>query len=411
MKLAITNTNIQGVVNLPASKSESNRALIIEALLGKSDLINNVSAAADSQTLVNILRQFSNGENNFDVGPAGTTMRFLTAFFTTQKGAQVLTGSARMNDRPVGVLVDALRSLGASIDYLGKENYPPIRINESNIAGGEVEIEGEVSSQYISALMLIAPTFRNGLNIKLLNNLVSKPYIEMTAKLMQEFGAIVKFENSSIWVENVSYFSNKCYVESDWSAASYWYEILSFAKSGKISLEGLKRDSLQGDSVITDLFKSFGIKTEFGSSGIVLRKVDIELPQYFEYDFTMCPDLAQTAAVTCLGLGIEAKLTGLKTLKIKETDRILALQNELEKLGAEIECGNDWMKINTLELSTFNFENSTQIETYQDHRMAMAFAPLAIKVGSLKIDNPSVVVKSYPTFWQDLQSVGFLMQD
>ena len=411
MKLAITNTNIQGVVNLPASKSESNRALIIEALLGKSDLINNVSAAADSQTLVNILRQFSNGENNFDVGPAGTTMRFLTAFFTTQKGAQVLTGSARMNDRPVGVLVDALRSLGASIDYLGKENYPPIRINESNIAGGEVEIEGEVSSQYISALMLIAPTFRNGLNIKLLNNLVSKPYIEMTAKLMQEFGAIVKFENSSIWVENVSYFSNKCYVESDWSAASYWYEILSFAKSGKISLEGLKRDSLQGDSVITDLFKSFGIKTEFGSSGIVLRKVDIELPQYFEYDFTMCPDLAQTAAVTCVGLGIEAKLTGLKTLKIKETDRILALQNELEKLGAEIECGNDWMKINTLELSTFNFENSTQIETYQDHRMAMAFAPLAIKVGSLKIDNPSVVVKSYPTFWQDLQSVGFLMQD
>ena len=411
MKLAITNTNIQGVVNLPASKSESNRALIIEALLGKSDLINNVSAAADSQTLVNILRQFSNGENNFDVGPAGTTMRFLTAFFTTQKGAQVLTGSARMNDRPVGVLVDALRSLGASIDYLGKENYPPIRINESNIAGGEVEIEGEVSSQYISALMLIAPTFRNGLNIKLLNNLVSKPYIEMTAKLMQEFGAIVKFENSSIWVENVSYFSNKCYVESDWSAASYWYEILSFAKSGKISLEGLKRDSLQGDSVITDLFKSFGIKTEFGSSGIVLRKVDIELPQYFEYDFTMCPDLAQTAAVTCLGLGIEAKLTGLKTLKIKETDRILALQNELEKLGAEIECGNDWMKINTLELSTFNFENSPQIETYQDHRMAMAFAPLAIKVGSLKIDNPSVVVKSYPTFWQDLQSVGFLMQD
>ena len=411
MKLAITNTNIQGVVNLPASKSESNRALIIEALLGKSDLINNVSAAADSQTLVNILRQFSNGENNFDVGPAGTTMRFLTAFFTTQKGAQVLTGSARMNDRPVGVLVDALRSLGASIDYLGKENYPPIRINESNIAGGEVEIEGGVSSQYISALMLIAPTFRNGLNIKLLNNLVSKPYIEMTAKLMQEFGAIVKFENSSIWVENVSYFSNKCYVESDWSAASYWYEILSFAKSGKISLEGLKRDSLQGDSVITDLFKSFGIKTEFGSSGIVLRKVDIELPQYFEYDFTMCPDLAQTAAVTCLGLGIEAKLTGLKTLKIKETDRILALQNELEKLGAEIECGNDWMKINTLELSTFNFENSPQIETYQDHRMAMAFAPLAIKVGSLKIDNPSVVVKSYPTFWQDLQSVGFLMQD
>ena len=411
MKLAITNTSIQGVVNLPASKSECNRALIIEALLGKSDLINNVSAAADSQTLANILRHFSNGENNFDVGPAGTTMRFLTAFFTTQKGAQVLTGSARMNDRPVGVLVDALRRLGASIDYLGKENYPPIRINESNIEGGEIEIDGGVSSQYISALMLIAPTFRNGLNIKLLNDLVSKPYIEMTAKLMQGFGAKVKFEDSSILVENAGYRSSRFSVESDWSAASYWYEVLSFAKAGQVRLEGLKRDSLQGDSAVADLYKSFGVETEFESSGVFLRKVDIELPQYFEYDFTLCPDLVQTVAVTCTGLRIEAKLTGLKTLKIKETDRILALQNELEKLGVEIECGNDWMKIHAAEFSAFSFEPSTQIETYKDHRMAMAFAPMAIKYGALEIDDPAVVAKSYPSFWQDLQAVGFLIED
>ena len=411
MKLAITNTNIQGVVNLPASKSECNRALIIEALLRKSDLINNVSEAADSQTLVNILQQFSNGEDNFDVGPAGTTLRFLTAFFTTQKGAQVLTGSARMNERPVGILVDALRNLGASIDYLGLEDYPPIRINESNIVGGEVEIDGGVSSQYISALMLIAPTLINGLNIKIINDLVSQPYLEMTAKLMQGFGAEVKFENSSILVENGGYCSSQFSVESDWSAASYWYEVLSFAKSGQVRLEGLKRESLQGDSVVADLYKSFGVETEFASSGVFLRKVDIELPQYFEYDFTLCPDLAQTVAVTCTGLRIEAKLTGLKTLKIKETDRILALQNELEKLGVEIECGNDWMRIHAAELSAFSLESSTQIETYNDHRMAMAFAPMAIKSGSLEIEDPGVVVKSYPSFWQDLQAVGFLIED
>lgn len=411
MKLAITNTNIQGVVNLPASKSECNRALIIEALLRKSDLVNNVSEAADSQTLVNILKRFSNGEDNFDVGPAGTTLRFLTAFFAIQKGAQVLTGSARMNNRPVGVLVDALRRLGASIDYLGKENYPPIRINEGNIKGGEIEIDGGVSSQYISALMLIAPTFRNGLNIKLLNDLVSKPYIEMTAKLMQGFGAKVKFEDSRILVEKGGYCSSQFAVESDWSAASYWYEILSFAKFGQLSLEGLKRNSFQGDSVVADLYKSFGVETEFVSSGVFLRKVDIELPQYFEYDFTLCPDLAQTMAVTCAGLGVEAKLTGLKTLKIKETDRILALQNELEKLGVEIERGNDWIKLYAAELSTFDFTPSTQIETYKDHRMAMAFAPIAIKYGSLEIEDPGVVVKSYPSFWKDLHEVGFLMED
>ena len=411
MKLAITNTNIQGVVNLPASKSECNRALIIEALLRKSDLVNNVSEAADSQTLVNILKRFSNGEDNFDVGPAGTTLRFLTAFFAIQKGAQLLTGSARMNNRPVGVLVDALRRLGASIDYLGKENYPPIRINEGNIKGGEIEIDGGVSSQYISALMLIAPTFRNGLNIKLLNDLVSKPYIEMTAKLMQGFGAKVKFEDSRILVEKGGYCSSQFAVESDWSAASYWYEILSFAKFGQLSLEGLKRNSFQGDSVVADLYKSFGVETEFVSSGVFLRKVDIELPQYFEYDFTLCPDLAQTMAVTCAGLGVEAKLTGLKTLKIKETDRILALQNELEKLGVEIERGNDWIKLYAAELSTFDFTPSTQIETYKDHRMAMAFAPIAIKYGSLEIEDPGVVVKSYPSFWKDLHEVGFLMED
>ncbi|MBT6746588.1 MAG: 3-phosphoshikimate 1-carboxyvinyltransferase [Flavobacteriales bacterium] len=411
MKLAITNTNIQGVVNLPASKSECNRALIIEALLRKSDLVNNVSEAADSQTLVNILKRFSNGEDNFDVGPAGTTLRFLTAFFAIQKGAQVLTGSARMNNRPVGVLVDALRRLGASIDYLGKENYPPIRINEGNIKGGEIEIDGGVSSQYISALMLIAPTFRNGLNIKLLNDLVSKPYIEMTAKLMQGFGAKVKFEDNRILVEKGGYCSSQFAVESDWSAASYWYEILSFAKFGQLSLEGLKRNSFQGDSVVADLYKSFGVETEFVSSGVFLRKVDIELPQYFEYDFTLCPDLAQTMAVTCAGLGVEAKLTGLKTLKIKETDRILALQNELEKLGVEIERGNDWIKLYAAELSTFDFTPSTQIETYKDHRMAMAFAPIAIKYGSLEIEDPGVVVKSYPSFWKDLHEVGFLMED
>ena len=233
----------------------------------------------------------------------------------------------------------------------------------------------------------------------------------MTAKLMQGFGAKVKFEDNRILVEKGGYCSSQFAVESDWSAASYWYEILSFAKFGQLSLEGLKRNSFQGDSVVADLYKSFGVETEFVSSGVFLRKVDIELPQYFEYDFTLCPDLAQTMAVTCAGLGVEAKLTGLKTLKIKETDRILALQNELEKLGVEIERGNDWIKLYAAELSTFDFTPSTQIETYKDHRMAMAFAPIAIKYGSLEIEDPGVVVKSYPSFWKDLHEVGFLMED
>ena len=412
MKIRITKSNIQGVINLPASKSESNRALIIEALLDGDNLVTNVSQAADTQTLLKILKEFSEKETHFDVGPAGTTMRFLTAFFTTQKGTQILTGSERMKHRPIKILVDSLRKLDASIDYLEEDGYPPVRINESTIAGNQIEIDGGVSSQYISALMLIAPTLPRGLKIKISNDLVSRPYIEMTAQLIRHFGGEVVFSQSSISISPKKYNSVSFSVESDWSAASYWYEMVAFSAIAEIELIGLKLNSLQGDSIVAEIFENFGVETKFTASSVKLKRVDVALPKLFEYDFTLCPDLAQTIAVTCVGLGIEAKLTGLKTLKIKETDRITALQAELSKLDIETDGGGDWLKIGATKLVTCNFQLSTvSIKTYEDHRMAMAFAPLAMKYNGLEIENPDVVEKSYPTFWKDLLQVGFSIEN
>ncbi|MBL4652562.1 MAG: 3-phosphoshikimate 1-carboxyvinyltransferase [Flavobacteriales bacterium] len=410
MKLSKPNTNIQGAAHLPASKSESNRALIIEALLSEKHLVGNVSKAADTQTLVRILKEFREGNVEFDVGPAGTTMRFLTAFFSVQKGRQTLTGSERMKQRPISILVDALRTLGASVDYVKKEGYPPVKINESQLVSNEIEIDGGVSSQYISALMLIAPTLTGGLEIKIFNDLVSGPYLEMTASIIRHFGGEVMFSQSSIRISPKKYNSVSFSVESDWSAASYWYEIVAFSDTAEIELKGLKKDSLQGDSIVVEIFKNFGVETNFTTGNVILKKVDVALPALFEYDFTLCPDLAQTIAVTCVGLGVEAKLTGLKTLKIKETDRIVALQNELRKFGVQTEGGESWLKIQAIKLSTFNLELSTPVETYEDHRMAMAFAPLALKCGVLEIENPEVVEKSYPSFWKDLEQVGFLIE-
>ncbi|MDA9563780.1 3-phosphoshikimate 1-carboxyvinyltransferase [Flavobacteriales bacterium] len=395
---------MNGEIDLPASKSECNRALIIQQLLESDDSVGNISAAADTVTLQRILRQYNSGLSCFDVGPAGTTMRFLTAYFATQKGVQELTGSERMKERPIHILVDALRKLGAQISYLGKEGYPPIRIEESYIKGGAITIDGGVSSQYLSALMLVAPHFEKPLTINIENDLVSRPYLEMTASLMHHFGATVDLYSDKVSVAPSRYVQRKFNVESDWSAASYWYQMIAYVDSGNVFLKGLKEETLQGDAVLASIFNSFGVTTSYEEGGVRLTKQRKILPKSFQYDFTLCPDLAQTVAVTCAGLGIEAVLTGLKTLKIKETDRIEALQNELKKLGV-----NSFGESDSLHIQGGRVLIGTSVATYHDHRMAMAFAPLAINTQTISIENPEVVEKSYPSFWTDLEKVGFLI--
>lgn len=404
MNLSWSHTRLDGEIDLPASKSECNRALIIQQLLENEGSVGNISAAADTATLQRILRQYNLGINRFDVGPAGTTMRFLTAYFATQKGIQELTGSERMKERPIHILVDALRVLGAQISYLEKEGYPPIRIEENIIKGGTISMDGGVSSQYLSALMLVAPHFDKRLTIKIENDLVSRPYLEMTASLMRYFGAKVHLDSDKVFVEPSPYVQRKFMVESDWSAASYWYQMMAYVESGNLFLHGLKQETLQGDSVLASIFSPFGITTNYEEGGVRLMKQRKIVPESFQYDFTLCPDLAQTLAVTCAGLGIEAVLKGLKTLKIKETDRIKALQSELKKLGVNSSTESD-----SLQIHVGKVLSDISISTYHDHRMAMAFAPLAIKAQTISIENPEVVEKSYPGFWVDLEKVGFLI--
>ncbi|MBL4623889.1 MAG: 3-phosphoshikimate 1-carboxyvinyltransferase [Flavobacteriales bacterium] len=321
----------------------------------------------------------------------------------------MLTGSDRMKQRPISILVNSLRELGASIDYAEKQGFPPIKIQEGSFSGNSIAIDGGVSSQYISSLMLIAPMLTNGLEINIVNDLVSRPYLEMTVQLMSHFGADVHFENSFININPRPYKIAQFSVESDWSAASYWYEVMALSDAGEVELMGLKPTSLQGDSVVSAIFKNFGVETAYTSEGVILRKVDAEQLNVFEYDFTLCPDLAQTVAVTCAGLGIEAKLTGLKTLKIKETDRIVALKTELGKFGISCSSSKDSLRIHSNNFE-FQIQNSKFVQTYEDHRMAMAFAPLALRCKGVEIENPGVVNKSYPGFWKDLESIGFLFE-
>ena len=393
-QLHIIPNNINLQIKLPASKSISNRALILNALAYSPYDIQNLSDCDDTRVTVKAL---DSNDRTFDIGAAGTAMRFLTAFLSKTVGEWVITGSERMKQRPIKLLVEALNSLGARIEYVEKEGFPPLRIFGSALTGGEIHLNGGVSSQYISALMMIAPYMQNGLKIILEGNIISVPYIEMTIKMMAEFGATVDFEGNTISIEPQTYKPIQYKVESDWSAASYWYEILSIAGNGQIFLSGLNQNSYQGDSKVAELFEQLGVKTEYQPDGVLLTATNSPVSE-FKYDFINQPDLAQTFAVTCCLKGILFHFRGVQSLKIKETDRIAALTNELHKLGyiltepAEGEL--EW-----------NGERCTPAEkisiaTYEDHRMAMAFAPAAL-ITPIVIEHPEVVSKSYPGFWND----------
>lgn len=400
IKLSHKNPNINCSVALPSSKSESNRALIINALSGNICDIQNISTARDTVTMNRLLQS---QDDVLDVIDAGTTMRFLTAFHAIKNGSKEITGTARMCERPIGILVEALKSIGAEIEYLKEEGYPPIKIHPfKKQTSNYIKIRGDVSSQYISALCMIAPNLENGLTIELLGEIGSRPYIMMTLQMLADFGINFAFEGNIITIKNQIYKANKFYVESDWSGASYWYSIVALSQSAEIELIGLKKDSLQGDSAIVPMLEKLGVKTTFLDNKIILKKEKINLPNQINIDFTDCPDIAQTLAVICGALGVKLVLTGVESLKIKETDRLAALQNELKKFGVSLVDNGDL----SYTVSGIAKVEGQIVATYKDHRMAMAFAPLAL-MGNVEIENKDVVVKSYPSFWNDLEVANF----
>jgi len=400
LKIKAETKIINGEVNLTASKSESNRVLIIRALCEEHFPIHNLAAAKDTETMVELL---ANEGNIKDVGPAGTTMRFLTAFYANTPGKWVLTGSERMRNRPIAILVDALNKLGAKIKYLEKEGCPPLQIEGGNLKGGKISIDGSVSSQYLSALILIAPSLPGGLEMELIGKIASIPYLKMTLALISQFGAKYSFENNTIKIEEGKYQAKEFTVEADWSAASYWYQIAALADEANITLKGLKEVSLQGDSAIVEMFKNLGVQSTFEGTQVTLEKTNSATADSFDYDFSDCPDVAQTLAATITGLNIKGHFKGLESLRIKETDRIAAIKKELEKFGASIDIlPDDEIKVNNSRLQTFK----GCIETYDDHRVAMSIAPLCLKVDFIEIEEPNVVAKSYPNFWKDLAGKG-----
>ncbi|SRX74652.1 3-phosphoshikimate 1-carboxyvinyltransferase [Aequorivita antarctica] len=393
------NKNVE--IYISGSKSESNRILILQAQFPNIS-IENLSESDDTKVLQDGLK-ISSG--TVDVHHAGTAMRFLTAYFAAKKGAEIiLTGSQRMQERPIGILVNALKSLGADIEYLKNEGFPPLKIKGKALHKNKVKIKANVSSQYISALMLVAPMFPKGLSIYLEGKTTSIPYIEMTLSLLKNIGIRGGFNKNEITVPSMKNIEKKMLVvESDWSSASYFYSLVALSENSEITLGSFYEESLQGDSALVQIYDSLGVITVFNTSEgtISLSKKNMELPDSLLLDLSNTPDLAQTIAVTCFGLGISCKLSGLHTLKIKETDRLLALKNELEKLGATIQV--DTNSLNLEKTPKINFNKT--IKTYQDHRMAMAFAPLSLKT-NLTISDAEVVSKSYPNFWKDIQKVG-----
>ena len=387
---------------LPSSKSISNRALILNALSLNASPIANLSDCEDTQVIIDA---FNSNSNVFDIKAAGTAMRFLTAFLAGVEGEWTIKGSPRMHDRPIYPLVDTLKTLGADIEYIEKKGYPPLKIKGKQLRGGEVFLAGNISSQFLSALLMIAPVMNNGLTINIENGVVSKPYIYLTIKLMEKYGVKVKWKDESLMVKPKAYKPFALTVESDWSAASYWYEMVALLPIGScVKLLGLEKESLQGDSKTAELFEYLGVSTQFVADGVIISKTKKPIERFF-YDFINEPDLAQTFAVTCCLLNVRFLFSGLKTLKIKETDRVNALIVELRKLGFELQES----KKNTLgwDGERCDAEVNPVIDTYDDHRMAMAFAPAAIQYPSLMINEPGVVAKSYPRFWDDLRKAGF----
>lgn len=395
--------NQQRLINITGSKSESNRLLLLQALYPQIQ-IKNLSNSDDS---VLMQKALASKEANIDIHHAGTAMRFLTAYFSIQNNREVtITGSSRMKERPIKILVDALKTLGADITYLENDGFPPLKIKGKELTKSKVTLNANVSSQYISALLLIASKLENGLELTLNGQITSVPYIKMTLSLLESIGVETKFVDNIITVKPnaVGIEPQTLVVESDWSSASYFYSLIALSDVGtEISIASYKEDSLQGDSVLASIYTRFGVKTTYTNQKITLRKTEnSNIDSIIEMDLKNAPDIAQTIAVTAFGLGLECYMIGLHTLKIKETDRLVALKKELEKLGAEVTITNASLHIK----STSTIKSKVAIATYNDHRMAMAFAPLGLKT-SIIIENADVVSKSYPQFWEDLKTIGF----
>ena len=388
---------IRTTVKLPASKSISNRALILNALSYSAYDVENLSDCDDTNLMVKAL---NSNDRDFNVGAAG----FLTAFLSKVVGEWTITGTERMKNRPIKVLVDALNALGARIEYMEKEGYPPLRIFGSALQGGEISLPGNVSSQYISAILMIAPLTENGVTLHLEGAIISRPYIHITLQLMEQYGVRASWTENMIKVLPQEYKPIRFTVESDWSAASYWYEIMALSKNAEIELLGLFKNSLQGDAAGAKLFAQLGVGTTYTKRGVVLKHTG-NICEKLVYNFVNEPDLAQTFVVTCVLLNIPFRFTGLQSLKIKETDRIAALRTELKKLGYLIEEENDSVLMWNGERC--EPEAVPVITTYEDHRMAMAFAPAVITFPKLLIADPQVVSKSYPGYWEDLKLAGF----
>lgn len=405
---------LHATINLPASKSISNRALIIHALSGGAVIPENLSDCDDTEVIIRALKDMP---DVIDIKAAGTAMRFMTAYLSVTNGEHILTGTERMKHRPIRILVDALRRLGADIRYESEEGYPPLRICGAALEGGSLDIEGNISSQYISALLMIGPVLKNGLELHLTGDIISRPYIDLTLCIMRDFGAEVDWTSAdTITVKPVPYKARPFFIENDWSAASYWYEqlVLATDDEAEIRLTGLTDGSRQGDSAVRYLFNMLGVKTTFGTrekgipTTVTLHKCG-GLPVRLDYDFKNQPDMAQTFVVCCAVMGVPFCFTGLSTLKIKETDRIEALKTELRKLGYSI-------KEDPLGSLSWNGERcepaeNIAIDTYEDHRMAMAFAPIAMRMPYIKINNPQVVSKSYPHYWVDLKHAGYTIEE
>lgn len=398
LPLTPSNNKLSGEIRITGSKSESNRLLILRALYPEIE-IDNLSNSDDTKLLELAL---SSSDSVKDIHHAGTAMRFLTAYYATREGQEVtLTGSQRMQERPVKLLVDALRSLGAQIDYLKNEGYPPLRIKGKQLQGDRVRLTANISSQYITALMLIAPTLPNGLEIELVGLITSIPYLKMTLSQMQAAGFQGSFEGNLIKIAAQDEIKPiRLLVESDWSSVSYFYSLASLSETADLRLSNYRKESLQGDAVLAELYQELGVETTFKDDEIILKRQPCRRPRSVEFHLVDSPDIAQTIAVSCLGLGIRCKMTGLHTLKIKETDRLFALKTELERLGAQVEITHDSL----LMIPTQQIQENVLISTYNDHRMAMAFAPLVMKV-PIVIEDSEVVTKSYPQFWKDLEGI------
>ena len=397
---------IHTTIQLPSSKSISNRALIINALGNGTHHPENLSDCDDTRVMI---RALNDDKETIDIMAAGTAMRFLTAYLSVTPGTRIITGTERMQQRPIQVLVNALRELGADIEYVANDGFPPLRITGRELRKDTISLPGNVSSQYISALLMIAPVLTNGLTIRLTGDIISRPYINLTLQLMNDFGVRAEWtDDHRLKVEPQAYHSTPFYVESDWSAASYWYQIVALSKEAEVTLPGLFKDSYQGDSQVAGIFRSLGVETIYKDKAVILKKNGKSVER-LDYDFINQPDLAQTFVVTCALLNIPFRFSGLQILKIKETDRMAALITEMRKLGYILHETDG--SVLSWEGERCTTEEHPAIDTYEDHRMAMAFAPTCLALPEILINNPQVVSKSYPRYWEDLRQAGFIIKE